>query len=468
MARHRRFRRSRAAAEKVLEILDRLAEGRRRGRQRRADGKGAPAAGRRARRDGGPRRGARREGERRGPRGVRYLTLRGNEELFARLVRDDFDYLMSQRFAAPPAVLQDLLPQSVAGRAQNGHGWFVDEYGTPLAFPEATMDRVLTVLERHWPDLRGDLVRQRRTALVERVAAHVLAHLDRPEMPLEDADGPLLGVELLRGVTVATEPFLRGMVLAGHMDDWSQREMTLSWHRRALDGGEYVLGGGEIRVVERERWLPLGITDAGQREFTDEELATLERLGAILPLDDDRTFPWPRYDQEYLRRRLGEGVCDDLALIHAAVTGGYDALLGAFLMDGIDTYDKFLAAYVSGGRDGRLAAALQAGWDERHGRPLVRGEEILDLIWFAAKSNAPRTGLSSSHRRLIQYEPGSRVATLHHHWRFVRGEPLFDIKLGFLRVPAREFYDTAHRRLAAVALPVPVPTFRQRPGRETS
>ncbi len=457
MVRRRRFRRSRAAAERVLDILDRLSRSRRKPRRDRR--------GRARDRDGRDRSDRGRDRVRRGPRGMLYLTIRGNEELFARLVHDDFAYLMSQRFAAPQAVLQDLLPQSVVGRAQNGHGWFVDEYGTPLAFREATFDRVLTVLERHWPDLRGDAVRRRRETLVERVAAHVLGHLESERMPLEDDQGPLLGAELLRGVEVATEPFLRGMVLAGYMDDWSQREMAHAWHRRALDGSDYVLGGGEIRVVDRDRWVPLGITDAGLREFSDEEMATLEQLGAVLPLDDDRIFPWPAYEQEYFRRRLGEGVSDDLALIHIAATNGYDALLGAFVMDGIDTYDKFLASCVSGGRDGRLATALQRHWEERHGRPLVRGEEILDLIWFAAKNNTPPTALSSSHRRLLQYEPGSRVATLHHHWRFVRGEPLFDIKLGFARVPAREFYTTAHARLQGVALPVPAPTFAPRGGK---
>ncbi len=438
MARHRRFKRSRAAAEKVLHILDRLA-GRSDDRFDR-------------------RRGAR---ERHG-RGIRYLTIRGNEELFAKLVHDDFEYLMGQRFAASPAIMQDLLPQSVVGRAQQGHGWFVDEFGSPLVFREATFDRVLTVLERSWSDLRGDLVRRRRTELVEEAANHVLSHLDAPEMPLETARGPLLGIELLRGQVVRTETFLKGMVLAGLMDDAAQRDMTRSWHRRAFDGQPYELGCGEIRVVVRERYTPLGITDASQREFTDEELETLERLGAVIPLDDDRLFPWPTYDQEFFRRRLGEGVCDDLALIHIGRTLGYDGLLGALVMDGIDTYDKFLAAYVSGGRDGRLATDIQQAWRQRHDTTLVRGEEVLDLIWFAAKNNVPRTQLSSSHRRFIQYEPGSRVATVHNHWRFVQGEPLFDIRLGFARVPAREFYRTAAERLQQVALPVPDPTFRER------
>ncbi len=440
MGKKGRFRKSRRAAERVLAILDRLG-----GRAPRGDG----------RRDG------RRSPRERYGRGLRTLSIRGNEELFSRLCRDDFDFLMSQRFDAPPEVLGLLLPQSVVGRAQNGHGWFTDEYGSPLIFREATFDRVLTELETDRPDLRADRVRARRSGLVETVRDHVLSRLDTERMGLETVDGPLLGVEFLRGREVDTRDFLRGLVLAGFMDDEAHRRMTVAWRGRGMDGRPYVLGGGEIRIVDRERFRLVGIVDPGREPWEDDQLRELERLGVILPDRDDEVWSYPQYDQAYFRRRPGDGVCDDLAMIRIGAEHGLDALLGAFVMDALDTYDKHLARFTSKGVDLALAETIQAAWSERHDAPLVRGEEILELIWFAAKSNAPPTSLSSSHRRLIQTESRGRAPTLLNHWRFLRGEVLDDVKLGFARVPAREFYELARTRLESVGLSTPPPTFRR-------
>lgn len=449
MRRRRRFARSRRAAERVLETLDRLHD---RGSRRARDRDGATA-------DGRPRDQRRREG--RGPRGVRYLTIRGNEDLFRRLCRDDFQYLMAQRIDAPADVLEVLLPQSVVGRAENGHGWFVDEYGTPLAFREATFDRVLTQLEERWPHLRHDHVRRRRTELVEQVRTHVMAHLDSESMPLETDAGPLLGAGFLAGRTVDTRAFLTGLVLAGFMDDVEHRRMAHTLHPLDFAGDRYELGGGEIRVVNAGLFRATGIEDAGAEAWDPRDLAELERLGVLMPMDD-RVWEYPHYDQEYFRLRLGDGVCDDLALIAVGRRHGLDAMLGAFVMDGLDTYDKFLVRFTSKGSDTRLAEDIQHAWRERHGRALVPDEDLLDLIWFAAKNNHPRVNLSSSHRRLLQTEAGASNPTLLHHWRFVEGRPLGAIKLGFARVPAAEFYRAAHLRCEAAGHPVPAPTVVER------
>lgn len=433
MSPKKRFKKSRKAARRVLEILDRL----------------------------GGRTDDRHDGRReRAPRRAHYLTIRGNEDLFSRLCHEDFDYLMAQRIAAPASVREILLPQSVVGRAQNGHGLFVDEYGVPYSFREATFDRVLTELEKTWPHLRGDRVRERRQRLVDAVADHVLAHLDSETMPLDTADGPLLGVEFLAGRTVRTADFLRGLVLAGFMDDHDQRRMCASWHRRDFEGRRWEIGGGDIRVVDRESFRLTGIIDGGREPWDDAAIRELESLGVIVKLKREGPFAWPRYDQAYFRRTAGDGVCDDLAMIRIGAEHGFDGLLGAFVMDALDTYDKHVSVFRHKGSDQALAETIQEAWTDRHGRPLVGGEAILDLIWFAAKNNAPRTQLSSSHRRLIQTEAKATAATLLQHWRFLQGEPLDDFKLGFARVPAREFYATAHARLLAAALPARRPVFR--------
>ncbi|MBK6900329.1 MAG: hypothetical protein IPH09_14130 [bacterium] len=74
----------------------------------------------------------------------------------------------------------------------------------------------------------------------------MLARLDTATMGLETTDGPLLGAEFLGARS--TPPSLKGLVLAGFMDEEGHRRMAHNWHRRAFDGELYELGGGEIRT----------------------------------------------------------------------------------------------------------------------------------------------------------------------------------------------------------------------------
>ena len=105
----------------------------------------------------------------RGPR-PRKLDVQRDGQLFDRLAGLDFEYLLSLDFAAGADTLRLLLPQSVLGRAQNGHGFWRDERGAPLVFRDATFDRVLTALEKLDPGLSGPRVRQERGRRLEDLA----------------------------------------------------------------------------------------------------------------------------------------------------------------------------------------------------------------------------------------------------------------------------------------------------------
>lgn len=398
--------------------------------------------------------------ERRRERGpvVRTMDIRRDREIFERLTALDYDYLLCQRFTAGARVLGDLLPQSVVGRAQNGHGWFTDEFGVSLRFPDATFERVLSVLEKVDPNLRGLQVRERRGQLVTRFGQWLLANCDRPRLKLEIEGVPPLGIEFLAGHEVDTRAFCTGMVLAGFMDDWEHRRTAMLAHKRTWGGQPFNIGGGDIMIVDREKFEMCGLEDPGAMVLEPDQLRELRDYGVLLR-EGRGPYSFPDHDQVYFRRRLGDGVCDDLAMIWVAASYGYDALLGAFLMDGIDTYDKYLLEMTWGGYDTWLAGALQESFLEREDRPLVSDERIFDLIHFAAKRNDPPVNLSSSHRRLIQFEAQAPVPTVLNHWRFVMGEPVYDIHLGFARVPAEEFYGAAWHRLQSARLPVPAPRF---------
>jgi hypothetical protein len=387
----------------------------------------------------------------RGPR-PQLMDLHRQGRLFDRLAALDYEYLLSLDFAANQDTLRLLLPQSVLGRAQNGHGFWRDETGTPLMFRDATFDRVLSALELHDPHLKAPLVRRERNHRLQRLQDWLLGSLFEPEIQLEIDGEPLLGVELLRGHVAETRAFMRGLLLAGWMDDLQRRRACMAFHRRTFAGDPLEISGGQTFVVRPDLLAAVGILDPGRGEFAPEDIARLVDIGVIVT--EDRLYTRPEFEQAYFRLQDGEGVCDDLALIWIGACHGYDAFLGAFVMDAVDTYDKYLWEFAPGGFDGQLAGLLQARWQQRYGEPLVTDQEILAVIRFAAKLNHPACLLSSSHRRFIQTEEGSRVPTLLNHWRFVVGDPVYEIELGYSRFPAGKFYDIAHKRLEMLQIGV--------------
>ncbi len=385
------------------------------------------------------------------------LSVTRDRDIFCECVRRDFAYLEAQKFAVEKDFMARVLPQSVHGRALNGHGWFADAVGCPLIFADATFDRVCSVLEELEPQLGHLEIRGWRNQQIARLINHLEKHFTDSSMALEDEQGPLFGVDFFKGRRVETEPFIKGLILAGQMDDPDCRQRSLALMPFAFNDYELVLGYGGQEVVAPERLEKLGLGDTGSREFSPAERQQLIDLEVIFA--EKKTYSYPQYDQAYFRRSLGEGVCDDLALLYIGRCYGFDALLGAFLSDAVDTYDKFLRQCRPGGMDGYLVdRLLSLAWQQQGAAPVTE-EEVARLINFAAKRNQPVTRLSSSHRRLVQYERGSDLPTLLLHWDFLVGERLPKIHLGFSREPAERFYQTAFSRFQAAKMPVPAPKF---------
>ncbi len=385
------------------------------------------------------------------------LSVSRDRDVFRECVRQDFAYLMAQKFATSADFLEKLLPQSVLGRAQNGHGWFMDAKGQPLVFADVTFDRVCSILESFNSQLGHRQVRVWRNQQIERLLKHLVKHFQDPFIVLEDDQGPLFGIDFFKGRVVAGEPFIKGLVLAGQMDDPDCRQRSLALLPFTFNDYELVLGFGGQEVVRPDLLTQLSLGDTGARAFSPAERKKLIDLEIIV--EEKKFYDYPEFDQAYFRRRLGDGVCDDLALLYIGRCYGFDAMLGAFLSDAVDTYDKFLWQCRPGGMDGYLVDQLVSLSYQVCGAPPVEEEELAQLINFAAKLNQPSTRLSSSHRRLIQYESGSDQPTLLQHWKFLSGEKIPRMHLGFSREPAEKFYQTAFSRFQAVGLPVPAPQF---------
>ena len=390
----------------------------------------------------------------------RVMSVSRDRDLFRECVRLDYAYLMAQKFAASSDFLENLLPQSVLGRAQNGHGWFMDAEGRSLLFVDATFDRVCAIIESLDPQLGHRQVRAWRNQQIDRLIRHLVKHFQDSFIALEDEQGPLFGIDFFKGRVVTGELFIKGLVLAGQMDDPDCRQRSLALLPFAFNGYELELGYGGQEVVRPDRLAQLSLGDTGARAFSPAELRHLVELEIIL--EEKKLYDYPAFDQAYFRRCLGDGICDDLALLYIGRCYGFDALLGAFLSDAVDTYDKFLLQCYPGGMDGYLVNQLVSLSYQACGAPPVEEEELARLINFAAKLNLPTTRLSSSHRRLIQYESGSDQPTLLQHWKFLAGEKLGRTHLGFSREPAEKFYQTAFLRFQAAGLPVPAPRFSKK------
>jgi len=372
------------------------------------------------------------------------VSTENNKNLFNKCVEFDFEYLLSRKFLLDRQHLENVLVQSVLGRALNGHGWFIDDDGIPLKFKDATFDKVCTVLERMHPHLNNLDVRRFRNREIEKLTNHIFAHMNQDNIPLYTDTGGLFGVKFLEDKSAGTLPFLKGMVLAGYMDNYGYRRKTIGRYKKDLGGNDLNIGGGSIYVVNRRKFKDINLGDTGRGEFTSANIRYLIELGVIKK--ENRLYKYPEYDQAFFRLRDGEGVSDDLAMMYICRQYGFDGMLGAFIMDAVDTYDKFLMEFKPGGMDGNTADRLQEYFIQERGAPLVSNDEIMELIYFACKLNVPSVNLSSSHRRFVQVENGADKPTLLMHRDFLKGREMPEFKLGFNRVSSHNFYnDTAER-----------------------
>jgi hypothetical protein len=382
------------------------------------------------------------------PKGLeKKYSVKRDRSLFKSLVLSDFNYLLSLKFVCEREVLQVLLPQSVVGRAMTGQGWFTDTDGYPIVFEDVTFDNILTVIEEQYHNLNNIFVRTLRTELINHVFSHVLDNIDTDTMSLERNGKPLLGIKLLEKRKVKTRAFLQGMVIAGFMDDYELRQNTVEHYKTDFMGDIFDIGGGEQFVVDRKNFKLLGIKEPGKAEFSNEDIEKLIKSGTVFN-DVSGNYTYPEHDKVFFRFKDDFGISDDLALISIGAIYGFDAMLGALVMDAIDTYEKYLIEFKPYGEDKNFAKKLQKNFEKTEGKPLVSKEEIMRIIYIAAKNNFPKTYLSSSHRRFIQVEKGATVPTILNHWNFVSGEaPVYDILLGYSQVPAKKFYSTAYLRL---------------------
>jgi hypothetical protein len=346
-----------------------------------------------------------------------------------------------------------IIPQSITGHAQRGHCEFT-KVGTK--YSSVIISDVARALGKDIVQFKD----MRERAAYEAYAIADLA-LDGKLNGLTIDDHPLFGVYFLSDFwDIDPIYLLKGMVLAGFMDSYPKRAETMEAAKEpgVLFRTDHVnhnlnIGGGETYLVNKEVLDSLDISYLflSSHSHDDEDLALLKEMGAIL--DEDKNGDC---DYAYIRRRRGLGTSDDAAFNiigsmykHLGNKKAVSAMLGAFIVDAVDTYDKCILNPVLGGVDEQLAKYIQESWKQKFGRSLVENEEIMTLIYYSAKNNSPELNVSSSHIRLAEKCGKKRFyqSTMMSYIDFVEGKKIGNFKIAFKRMDSRVFLERIEKRI---------------------
>lgn len=363
-----------------------------------------------------------------------------SDSVFKALVKKDLMKTRKDSELVLDDQLQEaLLVQTVLGHAQEGHKIFRQG---GMRYPFATITNIIEAA-----DLEVPKIKKLRQDVIDQVFEWVeLAKQDKTDR-LVIREQPLLGIEFLRGYQVDPEFVLKGMVLAGMMDNYTWRQSTVKkYENKTIHGQPLIIGGGETYLVNPhlsgERFFLL--EDLAIGEASDEDISELRTQGVITTADN------PQAEVAYIRRKKGLGTSDDAAFIMMGEMykkDGWDkslsAFLGGFIVDGIDTYDKCTERPIEGGYDERLGNEIRLAFPS-----LVSDDEITALIYYSAKGNGEEL-VSCSHKRLIQVIDNAdpKLPTLLHHHKFMDTGRYAPFRLGFERMPSSEFYNNVKERI---------------------
>lgn len=381
-----------------------------------------------------------------------YSTTR-DHQLFTNLVNLDLQHLASLPFAIYPDIKQILLPQSVTGHALYGHSHFSDSAGKPMVFADASIEKVVDCINPDVSPVQQSIAQCRENLLIEFFNT-LTDHIKQSAMRLVNKDGRgLMGFKYFEQVEVDIPAFLKGFYLGAMMDNLYYRQMANQVHKVDLHGAFFEMGGGEIYLVDEDRFKATGLRT---RDLTDKaisltDIQKMKEYGIVL--DDQLAVRDNHTLGLYFRLKEGSGVCDDAALIYIGRRFGIDAFWGAFVADACDTYDKYVIHYKTNGYDEFFAQYFNQYWIETHHESLISQEDVVDIIFMSAEENYPKISFSSSHRRLVQYEEDSKIPTILNHLNFIKLAPVENIPLGFERFPSRDFYTILNTRSDIIKLP---------------
>ncbi|MBI4148609.1 hypothetical protein HY490_04930 [Candidatus Woesearchaeota archaeon] len=403
-------------------------------------------------------------------------------------------FLDRERLDCTNEVKELLAMQSIQGQAQTGLGVFNGRVGIgqfadnrTLIYPNATIDSVIKAL-----GFQLSKIKKQRQNIIDEIFVWVNGvfdevkseyshlrrlHYDIPLPLVNDEGHPLAGIGLFsRVVPKHALNVLRGMYLASCMDSYE-------WRQKVTEKYGVELGGGECYPVNLSRLMNvrLSLEQLSSRAYSKWDRRMLEVKGVIVP--GDQVDACPPIVQGYVRHAVGHGICDDSAVIMAALMHKIpgrrefdkDYALGVLLCDAVDTWDKCTPVIWKGGQDELLGKYIKSKFDdlEKHieRRYQDKGESmpqhvkervslnipdnrVVDFI-YAAHTDPERPSLhpDCSQRYFMKLENnGMEMPIVEAHLEFVdrfakgyrtpseRSPVARDCQAGFKRVGLKGFY----------------------------
>ncbi|MBU2638828.1 MAG: hypothetical protein KJ955_07685 [Nanoarchaeota archaeon] len=354
------------------------------------------------------------------------LTLKMATYKFEDIARRDYNYLLSNvSLGTSRRTKELLLMQSVEGHAILGDGMFNIVMGTEwrrgkqrqkrrrFQFPETTIEDVIIALRQN-----PDLIKQERQEMINEATDFMRRLMAGEELThyINRNGEPLFGINFLKDTRISNPAHvLAGAYIGGRMDKY------IGWRQEAEKLYGVATGGGVCIGVNRKKAKEAGIKleQLARNEHTEEEITALIAAG-ILCHDvgsSKDVISW------YVRYKEGEGTSDDLAVLFAGTNYSYDAAIGLFIADAIDTWDKYVPFIHKDGQDEQLADEICA--EEKSIAKKVKGfrlppkENVLELIALIAEANYDIM-TSSSQRYFLQKQKHAPQCAIENYIGYIR------------------------------------------------
>ena len=328
-----------------------------------------------------------------------------------------------------------ILPQTVCGRANEGHGFFRGQKISGIQISDV-------VSSIRGINLEGILLI--RQNMVDEFIWSIGNLMDGKINQLVNKKGqPIYGVSFLSDLPIENDKeAFKGAVIIGRMDSHIWREKTTKKFKTTLKGKPFKIGYGKEYLINLKKLEPLGLNphNLSKEAHSKKTIQDYRKKGIIVQKKRKGI------ETVFIRHKQGLGICDDMAITSLGFLHGEPAMILGWCIDATDTYSKFIKYPVEGGADEWIGEYTAKRWHKKYHEELVTPEECMEIIYLGAKNNVP-ISFSSSHRRFTEKEPGANTATFLEHLNFVRtGRFNPNYHLGFEQIPSRKFYNNIKRR----------------------
>ncbi len=357
---------------------------------------------------------------------------------------NDYQNLLGVRLDTTDNVAKLLLMQTLCGHSEHGHGVYSQKWpnstfwslSAALYKGGATKFRPRQIMEKRQNEINkiyqflDDIITGKKVSRFK-VKRQVLA-----------GAGPLGNIEI-RG-DKGREAILIGMYLGACMDNFE-------WREKVQETYGVQMGGGHCVPVNLQKLSEEGLTlkMLARKEHNEEDIKELKRKGVLpeIPLEGLETTP--KLTLGYVRRKFGKGISDDLGILCAGLVykpllklaAGLETAGGLFLLDHIDTMDKFTPLMFYGGQDERFADLIEHRMPEiKQHYPnfaLPTEDEVIKFLYTIALDYEKDQKLvvrvsDSSQRYLLQINGNEHpLSPLRSYLKFLRGEKTHRVRVGY-------------------------------------